>query len=107
MDALPNQSDAQFQAFLNRLLEQPKSAWTEKQWMELDMALALSTQMLQIAERMRDGQANLENSLVLLRYAKVLDFILSSLAARRDIHPQTLRTIFRLANIKIVDEYPE
>ncbi|AOI73560.1 hypothetical protein [Burkholderia ubonensis] len=107
MDALPNQSDAQFQAFLNRLLEQPKPGWTEKQWMELDMALALSTQMLQIAERMRDGQANLENSLVLLRYAKVLDFILSSLAARRDIHPQTLRTIFRLANIRIVDEYPE
>lgn len=107
MGALPNQSDAQFQAFMNRLLEQPEAAWSEKQRMEIDMAHMLSADMLQVAERMRAGHADLESGLVLLKYAKVLDYILSSLAARREIHPQTLRTIFRLANLKIHDAYPE
>lgn len=107
MGALPNQSDAQFQAFMNRLLEQPEAAWSEKQRMEIHMAHMLSADMLQMAERMRAGHADLESGLVLLKYAKVLDYILSSLAARREIHPQTLRTIFRLANLKIHDAYPE
>ena len=51
-------------------------------------------------------RADLARCLVLLRYAKVLDFMLTSLAAHRDIHPQTLRTLFRLANLKVDDAYP-
>ena len=53
MDALPNQSDAQFQAFLVKLLEQPKSTWSAKQQMELDMAHTLSAEMVRLAERLR------------------------------------------------------
>lgn len=109
MDTLPNQSDAQFQAFLAKLLEQPQPAvWGEKQQIELDMARELAVEMLQLAERMNAAHTpDLENCLVLLRHAKVLDFILSSLAARRDIHPRTLRTIFKLATLKVHDSYPE
>ncbi|AJY10783.1 DNA-binding protein [Burkholderia dolosa] len=106
MDALPDSSDTSFQIFLAKLLEQPLPDWTEKQQMELEMARTLSTQMVRIAEEMRGGTADLVQCLVLLRYAKVLDFILTSLAARRDIHPQTLRTLFRLANLKVDDAYP-
>jgi hypothetical protein len=106
MDALPNSSDTSFQIFLAKLLEQPLPDWTEKQQMELEMARTLSTQMVRLAEEMRGGTADLVQCLVLLRYAKVLDFILTSLAARRDIHPQTLRTLFRLANLKVDDAYP-
>jgi hypothetical protein len=106
MDALPNSSDTSFQLFLAKLLEQPQLEWTEKQQMELEMARSLSTQMVHFAEGMRGGNADLARCLVLLRYAKVLDFMLTSLAARRDIHPQTLRTLFRLANLKVDDAYP-
>jgi len=105
MDALPNSSDTSFQIFLAKLLEQPLPEWTEKQQMELEMARALSTEMVRLAESLR-GSTDLARCLVLLRYSKVLDFILTSLAARRDIHPQTLRTLFRLANLKVDDAYP-
>ena len=106
MDALPNSSDTSFQLFLAKVLEQPLPDWTEKQQMELEMARSLSTQMVHYAEGMRGGNADLARCLVLLRYAKVLDFMLTSLAAHRDIHPQTLRTLFRLANLKVDDAYP-
>jgi hypothetical protein len=105
MDTLPNSSDTSFQIFLAKLLEQPQPEWTEKQQMELEMARSLSTEMVRYAEDMR-GRADLARCLVLLRYAKVLDFMLTSLAAHRDIHPQTLRTLFRLANLKVDDAYP-
>jgi hypothetical protein len=105
MDAIPNHTDTQrFQSFMAKLLEQP--AWSEKQQLELDMARELSTQMLQLAERMRDDTTSLESCLVLLKYAKVLDFIMTSLAARREINPQTLRTIYKLAKLKIDESYP-
>ncbi|MGS0896804.1 DNA-binding protein [Burkholderia stagnalis] len=105
MEAPPNSSDTSFQLFLAKLLEQPQPDWSEKQQMELEMARALSTEMVRLAEDLR-GRADLAQCLVLLRYAKVLDFILQSLAAHRDIHPQTLRTLFRLANLKVDDAYP-
>lgn len=105
MDVTPNHAYTQrFQAFIAKLLTQP--AWSEKQQLELDMARELSVEMLQLAERMRDHSPDLERCLVLLKYAKVLDFIMTSLAARRDINPQTLRTIFKLAKIKIDEAYP-
>lgn len=107
MDALPNQSDARFQAFLAKLLEQPQASWNEKQQIELDTARALSSEMLRIAEQMRADTASFDNWLALLKYAKVLDFILSSLAARREINPRTLRTILKLANFSIDPAYPE
>ncbi|AIO27171.1 MULTISPECIES: hypothetical protein [Burkholderia] len=106
MDALPNSSDTSFQLFLAKLLEQPLPDWTEKQQMELEMARSLSTEMVHLAEDMRGRTPDLARCLVLLRYAKVLDFMLTSLAAHRDIHPQTLRTLFRLANLKVDDAYP-
>ncbi|MEN8516885.1 DNA-binding protein [Burkholderia sp. RS02] len=106
MDALPNSSDTAFQLFLAKVLEQPLPDWTEKQQMELEMARTLSTEMVHIAEEMRGRAPDLPRCLVLLRYAKVLDFMLTSLAARRDIHPQTLRTLFRLADLKVDDSYP-
>ncbi|WP_323122356.1 DNA-binding protein [Burkholderia alba] len=107
MDALPNQSDAQFQAFLAKLLERPEPGWSEKQQIELDMARILSTEMVQIAERLRADATDIDSGIALLKRAKVLDFILTSLAARRDINPQTLRIIFRLASLKVSDAYPE
>ncbi|RQS76812.1 DNA-binding protein [Burkholderia sp. Bp8963] len=107
MDARPNQSDAHFQAFLAKLLEQPQQAWSAKQQIELEMACTLSTEMVRIAEHLRSHTADFDNYLVLLKYAKVLDFILTSLSAGRDIYPQTLRTIFRLANLKVNEDYPD
>lgn len=107
MDALPNQSDAQFQAFLVKLLEQPKSTWSAKQQMELDMAHTLSAEMVSLAERLRANTEDLESCATLLKYARALDFILTSLAARRDINPRTLRTIFKLANLKVDEAYPD
>ncbi|MGU7780800.1 DNA-binding protein [Burkholderia sp. PU8-34] len=107
MDARPNQSDAQFQAFLVRLLEQPQQAWSAKQQLEIEMACTLSTEMVRVAEHLRTHTADFDGYLVLLKYAKVLDFILTSLSARKDIHPQTLRTIFKLANLKVSEDYPD
>jgi len=62
--------------------------------------------MLRIAEQMREGPADLVNYLTLLKYAKVLDFVMSALAARREIKPQTLRVIFKLAGLKVDEAYP-
>jgi hypothetical protein len=108
MNAIPSQTDARFQSFLSKLLDQPHaSAWSEKQQMELEMARELSNGMRELAERMRDEQSSLEQCLVLLKYAKVLDFIMSSLSARREINPQTLRVIFKLAQLPVREAYPE
>jgi hypothetical protein len=55
---------------------------------------------------MRDGSVDLETCLTMLKYAKVLDFVMTTLASRRDIKPQTLRVIFKLAGLKVDEEYP-
>ncbi|MGU7768922.1 DNA-binding protein [Burkholderia sp. MR1-5-21] len=107
MDARPNQSDAHFQAFLVKLLEQPQQAWSAKQQLELEMACMLSTEMVRMAEHLRTHTADFDGYLLLLKYAKVLDFMLTSLSLRREIHPQTLRIIFRLANLKVSEDYPD
>lgn len=44
--------------------------------------------------------------LQLLKYAKVVDFVLTTLAAGRDIKPATLRVIFKLADLPVDDAYP-
>jgi hypothetical protein len=106
MDAIPSQTDVQFQAFLAKLLT-PPMGWSEKQQMELEMARNLSGGMRDLAEQIREEQGSLEQCLVLLKYAKVLDFIMSSLSARRDINPQTLRVIFKLAQLPVHEAYPE
>ena len=104
-DAQPDgNSEQKFQELLAKLLATP--GWTEKQQLELEMARDISVEMLRVAEQMRDGPADLESCLVLLKYAKVLDFVMSALAARRDIKPQTLRVIFKLAGLKVDEAYP-
>ena len=97
-------AEQKFQELLAKLLSTP--GWTEKQQLELEMARDISVEMLQIAEQMRDGRSDLENCLILLKYAKVLDFVMSALAARREIKPQTLRVIFKLAGLKVDEAYP-
>jgi hypothetical protein len=97
-------AEQKFQELLTKLLDVP--SWSEKQQLELEMARDISVEMLRIAEEMRDGASDLETCLILLKYAKVLDFVMSSLAARRDIKPQTLRVIFKLAGLKVDEAYP-
>ena len=55
---------------------------------------------------MRDGSVDMETCLTMLKYAKVLDFVMTTLASRRDIKPQTLRVIFKLAGLKVDEAYP-
>ncbi|PLZ01411.1 DNA-binding protein [Burkholderia sp. WAC0059] len=105
MDTLPDgNTEQKFRALIEKLLTKPE--WTEKQQIELEMARDISIEMLRLAEQMRDAAADLETCLTLLKYAKVLDFVMSSLAARRDIKPQTLRVIFKLAGLTIDEAYP-
>jgi hypoxanthine-guanine phosphoribosyltransferase len=106
MATIPN-SDAEqkFQAMLANLLN-TQSAWSEKQQLELEMARDISVEMLRLAESMRDTGGGLESMLTLLKYAKVMDFILTTLASRREIRPQTLRVIFKLAGLKVDEAYP-
>ncbi|MGN6668402.1 MAG: DNA-binding protein [Trinickia sp.] len=98
-------AEQKFQAMLATLLT-PPTGWSEKQQLELEMARDISAEMLRLAETMRDSDPPLEALLTLLKYAKVVDFILTTLAARRDIRPQTLRVIFKLAGLKIDEAYP-
>ena len=105
MDAIPNgNAEQKFQELLTKLITTP--AWTEKQQLELEMARDISVEMLRLAEIMRDGAVDMETCLTLLKYAKVLDFVMTTLASRRDIKPQTLRVIFKLAGLKVDEAYP-
>jgi hypothetical protein len=105
MNTIPDgNAEQKFQEMLARLVEVPE--WTEKQQLELEMARDISVEMLRLAEDMRDGGSDLEACLILLKYAKVLDFVMSALAARRDIKPQTLRVIFKLAGLRVDEAYP-
>jgi hypothetical protein len=100
-----NQQDEQkFAEMMARLLEPAK--WGEKQQMELEMARDAASEMLRLAESMRANQGDLSSSLQLLKYAKVVDFVLTTLAAGRDIKPATLRVIFKLAGLPIDEAYP-
>jgi hypothetical protein len=105
MDAIPDKkAEKQFQDMLAALTAMP--AWTEKQQLELEMAREISVEMLRLAEAMRDGSTDIETCLTMLKYAKVMDFVLTTLASRREIAPQTLRVIFKLAGLKIDEAYP-
>ena len=105
MNTIPDgNAEQKFQELLAKLMEVPE--WTEKQQLELEMARDISVEMLRLAEEMRDGAADLESCLILLKYAKVLDFVMSALATRRDIKPQTLRVIFKLAGLRVDEAYP-
>jgi hypothetical protein len=105
MDTIPNgNTEQKFQEMLTKLLATP--AWSEKQQIELEMARDISVEMLRLAELMRDGSVDMETCLTMLKYAKVLDFVMTTLASRRDIKPQTLRVIFKLAGLKVDEEYP-
>ncbi|MEA3122500.1 MAG: hypothetical protein QOH33_2078 [Paraburkholderia sp.] len=98
--------EQKFQAMLAALLATP-TGWSEKQQLELEMARDISVEMLRLAESMRDSaDVGLETLLTLLKYAKVMDFILTTLASRREIRPQTLRVIFKLAGLKVDEAYP-
>ena len=69
-------------------------------------AAARKARYRRLAEAMRDSDPGLEALLTLLKYAKVMDFILTTLASRREIRPQTLRVIFKLAGLKVDEAYP-
>jgi hypothetical protein len=107
MATIPNgDAEQKFKAMLATLLAAP-AGWSEKQQLELEMARDISIEMLRLAESMRDSSdVGLETLLTLLKYAKVMDFILTTLASRRDIRPQTLRVIFKLAGLKVDEAYP-
>ena len=105
MDPIKDQkAEQQFQEMLNKLTAMP--AWSEKQQIELEMAREISGEMLRLAEVMRDGTTDMETCLTMLKYAKVMDFVLTTLASRREIAPQTLRVIFKLAGLKVDEAYP-
>jgi hypothetical protein len=105
MDAIPDKkAEKQFQEMLALLTAMP--AWSEKQQLELEMAREISVEMLRLAESMRDGSTDIESCLTMLKYAKVMDFVLTTLASRREIAPQTLRVIFKLAGLKVDEAYP-
>lgn len=105
MDTIPNgNAEQKFQELLAKLVTAP--VWSEKQQLELEMARDISVEMLKIAELLRDGVCDMETCLMMLKYAKVLDFVMSTLASRRDIKPQTLRVIFKLAGLKVDEAYP-
>jgi hypothetical protein len=105
MDAIPDKkAEKQFQEMLAALTAMP--AWTEKQQLDLEMAREISVEMLRLAESMRDGSTDIESCLTMLKYAKVMDFVLTTLASRREIAPQTLRVIFKLAGLKVDEAYP-
>ncbi|GJH30202.1 hypothetical protein CBA19CS42_36820 [Caballeronia novacaledonica] len=105
MDAIPDKkAEKQFQEMLAALTAMP--AWSEKQQLELEMAREISVEMLRLAESMRDGSTDIESCLTMLKYAKVMDFVLTTLASRREIAPQTLRVIFKLAGLKVDEAYP-
>jgi hypothetical protein len=93
-----------FQEMLTKLTAMPE--WSEKQQIELEMAREISGEMLRLAEHMRDGNTDIETCLTMLKYAKVMDFVLTTLASRREIAPQTLRVIFKLAGLKVDEAYP-
>ncbi|WP_118185269.1 DNA-binding protein [Paraburkholderia phosphatilytica] len=106
MNTIPNgNAEQKFQELMAKLTATPE--WTEKQQIELEMARDISVEMLHVAEAMRDGSVDLESCLVMLKYAKVLDFVMTALAARRDIKPQTLRVIFKLAGLHVDEAYPD
>ena len=106
MATIPSKdAEQKFQAMLANLLT-PPTGWTEKQQLELEMARDISVEMLRLAESVRDAEPGQEALLTLLKYAKVVDFILTTLASRREIRPQTLRVIFKLAGLKIDEAYP-
>lgn len=98
------QDEQKFADMMAKLLEPSK--WGEKQQMELEMARDAATEMLRLAESMRGNPGDLASSLQLLKYAKVVDFVLTTLASGREIRPATLRVIFKLAGLPVDEAYP-
>ena len=105
MDTIPNGNDDQkFQEILAKLTLTP--TWTEKQQLELGMARDVSVEILRLAELIQNQGPSLETGLTVLKYAKVLDYVMCTLVSRREIRPQTLRVIFKLAGLQIDEHYP-
>jgi hypothetical protein len=106
MDAIPEKKvDPRFQEMMARLVSSP--GLSLKQQIELQMTRRISVEMLKLAETMRDGGTDMETCLILLKYATVIEFVLTALADQRDIAPPTLRMVFRLAGIDVDEDYPE
>jgi len=99
-----SRAEQHFQGMLAKLTAMPE--WSEKQQLELEMAREISGQMLGLAKAMRDGTVDMETCLTMVKNATVLDFVLTNLASRREIAPQTLHVIFKLAGLKIDKSYP-
>jgi hypothetical protein len=104
MQAQPNQHEEQkFRSMLDKLLDFPR--WTSKQQLELEMARDAANTMLHVAETMRRGTPDTLAALRVLRLAKAVDYVLTALAAQRDIRPATLRAVFNLAGLPVDPAY--
>jgi hypothetical protein len=100
MDPIPDgKSEQRFQDMLAELTATPR--WGKKQQSELKMAQQIAEEMLRLSETMCEGPASTENCLSMLKYAKVIYFVLTTLALRREIAPRTLQILFKLAGLKI------
>jgi hypothetical protein len=105
MDTIPKgNAEQKFQELLAKLTLTP--TWTEKQQLELGMARDVSLEILRLTEFMHKEGPNVQTCLTMLKYAKVLDYVMSTLSSRREIKPETLRVIFKLAGLKIDEHYP-
>ncbi|CAE6855866.1 hypothetical protein R69619_07686 [Paraburkholderia nemoris] len=106
MNTIPDgNAELKFQKLVAKLTT--LSAWTEKQQLELEMACDLSVALRQAAETMREEGARFESYTVMLEYARVLEFMMTMLSGHKDIHPRTLRTIFRFSGLHVDEAYPE
>jgi hypothetical protein len=104
MQAQPNQDEEQkFRCMLDKLLDFPR--WTAKQQLELEMARDAANTMLHVAEGMRRSTPDTLVALRVLRLAKAVDYVLTALAAQRDIRPATLRAVFNLAGLPVDPTY--
>lgn len=86
-----SKAEQQFQEMLAKLTSMPE--WSEKQQLELEMAREISGEMLRLAEVMRDGTTDMETCLTMLKYAKVMDFVLTTLASRRGCAADAARNL--------------
>jgi hypothetical protein len=98
------QDEQKFAEMMAKLLT--PNPWDEKRQMELEMARDAASEVLRLAESMLRQPGDLASCGQLLNYAKVVDFVLATLAASQDIKPATLRVIFKLAGLPVDEAYP-
>ena len=97
-------AEQQFHAMLARL--SGTAEWNTKQQLELQMARDATQALRRIAEHLRRGTIEASAAPQMLKYTQAIDFVLSGLSAQKNIHPATLRVVFRLAGLQVNEDYP-